>query len=216
MLLYVTCYLLMALDDPEYATLFKLTHASLNFIVYVAIVLDIFVVALLLVFFFLEDRNSAKPIPQRIEPRIILICGVLWILTSILWRIPFYLQGPLGQNFGPLSLFMVYIHEGGRYFSFLFLFFWGSIFLIAFLFVQDRYFLSTENRSFKRSVYGFAVLIGNFIIVAYSLNRDALIVTPFGNAVFFYWILMITWKLGITPIIGMWVAKGIWIQANAS
>lgn len=213
LLLFLSTFLFIgtyfSLLVPDEAFLYHSLSSILNVTVFIALSLDLVVIAVITFISFLEGLNALKKSQNEKLPFIITGCGFMWIVTSLLWRFPFYLRGPLDFGFeaiGPFTLVLHYDIHGGWFFLF---FISGSIFLFFFLVLQDKYFLPSGSSG--RKLYGLTILIGNLSIAIYRLFYiyDVLIIPNFINLTLFYWIFILLWKLIVTTLLGMIVAKKI-------
>ncbi len=175
---------------------------------YIALFLDLVAIGIISLVAILAGYHAFKRSHSLIIPSLISISGLMWIITSFLWRIPFYLEGPIRFEAVPLSLLTNYIHESDKNILFFVLFIAGSFFLFSFLALQDIYFTLPGRIPYKRAVYGLVVLIGNFVIVWYAFFREVLLLDHI-NLTFFYWILMVVWKLIVTSLVGMAIAEQV-------
>jgi len=71
-----------------------LLHVSSNSLMFLALLLDLVTVSLLAYSGFFLHRASTPRFA-----RILFVSGLLWLVVSLFWRTPFYLQGPLDFGF---------------------------------------------------------------------------------------------------------------------
>lgn len=202
--LFIGSYLFLAIESYLYISL----RFILNVTIFIALLLDLVVIVVITFISFLDGQNALKKSHNEKLPFIITGCGFMWILTSLLWRFPFYLRGPFDFVFDPSGSFLQVLHGGNDEWFFLF-FLSGSIFLFFFLALQDRYSFPSRRVSNGRMLYGLTILIGNLSITIYGLFPNVLLISRFINLTFFYWIFMLLWKLLVTSLIGMIVAVKI-------
>ncbi|MFX1286508.1 MAG: hypothetical protein ACFFB5_22925 [Promethearchaeota archaeon] len=206
---YFSAFFYMIADFPPNPYL--ALRFILNITVFVALLLDLVVIAVISIISLLKGWDTWRKSQKEILSFIITGCGFMWIITSLIWRFPYYLRGPFEFGFDPMGPFtMTTLHNGED--EFLLFFMGGSIFLFVFLALQDRYFLLPERVSHGRLLYGFTIFIGNLSITIYGLlhrfSPEVFIIDRL-NLTSFYWMFMLLWKLAVTSLIGMIVARRI-------
>ncbi|MFX1249384.1 MAG: hypothetical protein ACFFBQ_18485 [Promethearchaeota archaeon] len=209
-LLYIGGYLLLILESYLYVSL----RIILSVTLFIALLLDLIVVTTITIISVLEGENVLKNSQKDKIPFIIAGCGLMWVITSILWRFPFYLRGPLNFGFDPIGSFSLQTLHPENDVSFFLFFLIASFFLFIFLVLQDRSPFPSERVSNGRMIYGLAILFGNLLIVFYGLFGNILQIPNNINLTFPYWILMLLWKLVVTPLIGIIVAKKLVTDNN--
>ena len=175
---------------------------------YIALFLDLVAIGIISFVAMLSGYYAFKRSQSLIIPSLISISGFMWIITSVIWRIPFYIEGPIRFEASPLSLLTDYLHESDKNILFFVLFITGAFFLFSFLALQDIYFPLPGRVPYKRAVYGLIVFLGILILTWYAFFRDVLILVHL-NLTFFYWILMVLWKLIVTSLVGMAIAEQV-------
>ena len=204
MFLYIGNYfsLIIISENPEF---YLISRISLSIVLFIALLMDLVIVAMIVFDSAFKYRNSVE-ISQNVKGHLIIsISGSMWIIISVVWRLPFFIRDLLNLGFEPTGLFTFCVHEN---IWFLLYFITGAFFLFIFLILQDIY-LSLPGYSNIRMVYGLTNLIGNLLIAFYGLFGGNLIINRYINLTFFYWIRMVFWKLTLTPLVGMAVAEKI-------
>lgn len=201
-------------EGLSFTVLFILYTVS-NCILFFALILDLFAIGVLAFVGFYLRRDS-----EIWSSRIILISAGFWIILSLFWRIPFFLQGPVNFGFavgsstltGKLVEFRMTdpLNNEFMYTSI----FFSSFFLFLFFTVlhssgSTRGFRMYLNRGF---FYGFI----NFLSISFFILSILGVFLPFLGIDEFLaltlWLFTTVFKLFITPFCGMVVAGYTIIQ----
>jgi hypothetical protein len=191
----------------------SLLASIMNTFFFIALILDITVVIIISFSFLMEYFDSKHDLSWIVL--LLPICGFVWVGLSLIWRFPYYIQGPLNFGFGmkininpAYSLIFIRLEQEP---SSLLILITGSLVFLSFLILQDFLFSkklqlnaqSIDKISFPNigTFYGGSNVIGTLLFVFYAIFAEPQTVLPD----FLHWILIlaIIFKLVLTPLLGM-------------